>query len=165
MDPLSALSVAAAVVQFAEYGTGIVSNAHELYKSTSGALSENIDLGVTAARLQTLSGNLQELQRRGKEGREQGPFEQNEQVLGSICEDCVEISEDLVERLSKLRVSEDSKHKRLSALKQAVKTVWSKEKIQETVEKLANLRNELNAHIPVSLRYVQQSGTKYLSRS
>jgi hypothetical protein len=41
MDPLTALSVAACVVQFVDYGTKLLSKGRELYKSADGALWEN----------------------------------------------------------------------------------------------------------------------------
>jgi hypothetical protein len=58
MDPLSALSVAAAVVQFADYGTGLLRTGRALYKSINGALSENIDLEAASDRIRLLGSNV-----------------------------------------------------------------------------------------------------------
>lgn len=63
MDPLSALSVAAAVVQFVDYGTRLVSKTRELYKSTQGALTTNIELEAASKRVQYLTTPL--MQQRG----------------------------------------------------------------------------------------------------
>jgi hypothetical protein len=41
MDPLTALSVAAAVVQFVDYGTKVLSKAHGAYKAADGSFLEN----------------------------------------------------------------------------------------------------------------------------
>jgi len=65
MDPLTALSVAAAVVQFVDYGTRIVAKGTNLYKSADGALTENIELETASIRLQGLGGTLQDSLRHG----------------------------------------------------------------------------------------------------
>lgn len=54
MDPMSALVVATAVVQFVDYGTKIVSKGRELYQSASGALARNEDLETDSRRLREL---------------------------------------------------------------------------------------------------------------
>ena len=59
MDPLSALSVAAAVVQFVDFGIEILVKGKELYESANGALSENIPIQAASERLQSLAGDLQ----------------------------------------------------------------------------------------------------------
>jgi hypothetical protein len=59
MDPLSALSVAANIVQFVVYGIDIVSKGNQLCKSADGALAENVELETASLRLQRLSGTVQ----------------------------------------------------------------------------------------------------------
>jgi hypothetical protein len=58
LDPLSALSVAASVVQFADFAGKIVSKGKELYTSPSGALSENEWTETVTKRLQASTHNL-----------------------------------------------------------------------------------------------------------
>ena len=74
MDPLSALSVAAAVVQFVDYSSRMVSKSREIYKSADGALAENIDLEVASKCLQRLTEPL-----RGS---------QIVDALGEVCKAC-----------------------------------------------------------------------------
>lgn len=57
MDPVSALGVAAAVVQFIDFGTRIALKGKEIYKS--GDLRANTELGETTDRLQILIKPLQ----------------------------------------------------------------------------------------------------------
>ncbi|TGO12244.1 hypothetical protein BTUL_0092g00440 [Botrytis tulipae] len=52
MDPITALGVAAAVIQFFDYDTGLVSKGREIYKS--GELEANVELGEATNRLQNL---------------------------------------------------------------------------------------------------------------
>ncbi len=58
LDPLSALSVAAAVVQFVDFSAKIVSKGKQLYKSPGGVLRENEQTETVTKRLQNLAQNL-----------------------------------------------------------------------------------------------------------
>jgi hypothetical protein len=58
LDPLSALSVAASVVQFIEFSVKIVSTSQQIHESSTGALRENDEVETAAKRLQELAGNL-----------------------------------------------------------------------------------------------------------
>jgi hypothetical protein len=148
MDPLTALSVAACVVQFVDYGTKLLSKGRELYKSVDGALSENIDLEEASSRLKVLSSDLQKSLR----GGDQGAVNKRDQALETICNGCIEVSEDLTVRLKKLMLHSDQKHRKWESFKLTLKTVWSKEKIEETALKLAKLRSELDTHVILSIR-------------
>jgi hypothetical protein len=148
MDPLTALSVAASVVQFVDYGTKLLSKGRELYKSANGALSENIELEEASSRLKLLSSDLQTSLRGGG----QGPVNEQDQALETICNGCIEVSEDLTARLKKLMLQSDQKHRVWESFKLTLKTVLSKEKIEETALKLAKLRSELDTHVILSIR-------------
>jgi hypothetical protein len=58
IDPLSALSVAASVVQFVEFAHKIVSKGRQLYDSPNGALHNNEETETITKRLQALTGML-----------------------------------------------------------------------------------------------------------
>jgi hypothetical protein len=151
MDPLSALSVAAAVVQFVDYGTDLVSKGRELYKSADGALSGNFELEAASSRLQLLGGALQDSLLHGQQGR-QGPLTERDQGLDTICNGCTDVSKDLISRLKRLKLPTDCKHRKWESFKLTLKIVWSKEKMEETAAKLAKLRSELDTHVIFSLR-------------
>jgi hypothetical protein len=152
MDPLSALSVAAAVVQFVDYSTRVVAKGSKLYKSAEGALSENIELQTASTRLQRLSGALQDSLRLGQQGLQKGPLGENDQALEDICEACVKVSKELVERLEKLKVPDGHQHRKWKSFRQALKTVCSKEKIEEVADRLAELRIELETYVILFLK-------------
>jgi hypothetical protein len=59
MDPLSALSVAAAVVQFVDFGTRVLSDARHIYESSSGQTSMNLELSTVANDLSRLIDDME----------------------------------------------------------------------------------------------------------
>jgi hypothetical protein len=152
MDPVSALSLAANVVQFVVWGQNIVSKGNQLYKSADGALAENVQLETASIRLQQLSGSVQGSLSQAQQGVPTGSLAQSDQALEKICEECVAMSKELVDKLEKLKVPEGHPHKKWKSLRQALKSVWSKEKVEEISERLAALRTELDTHVITSIR-------------
>lgn len=59
LDPLSALSVAAAVVQFIDFARTIVCRSKEIYRVTNGILPEESDAKSAAERLADLAQELE----------------------------------------------------------------------------------------------------------
>ena len=58
MEPLSALSVAAAVVQFVDFGSSLVSKSREIYKSSQGASIGQAESEIATKRLVDLNERL-----------------------------------------------------------------------------------------------------------
>ncbi|KAK4126375.1 hypothetical protein N657DRAFT_670421 [Parathielavia appendiculata] len=58
MEPLSALSLAAAVAQFVHFGVKVLGNAREIYGSLSGATEENNNLENVTRGMQRLTDKL-----------------------------------------------------------------------------------------------------------
>jgi len=153
MEPFSALSVAASVIQFVDYGTRVIAKAREMYTSADGALSANVEIENTTNRLQELSGSLRASLRQGDEGFQLAPLDQAETALDKICKECIEISKKLISSLEKLRLTKPHKNKRWESFGRTLKAVWEEQKIKAVVDKLARLRSELDTHVLVSVRY------------
>ena len=58
LDPFSALSLAAETIQFVDFSSKIVLGATELYQSTTGSLTENVELSTIVADFGEISSNL-----------------------------------------------------------------------------------------------------------
>ena len=109
MEPLTALSVATSVIQFVDFGSKLLSNSRKLYKSADGVLQENLDTEVLTNDLQKL---LLGLQRKLPEHRplpRQSDSStirdiENDAALDDLCRRSVEIAEELLRRLDKLKV-------------------------------------------------------------
>jgi hypothetical protein len=57
MDPLTALGLASNIVQFVDFTSKLISTAHSLYTSTSGAKAEHLELEALANTLRGLADN------------------------------------------------------------------------------------------------------------
>jgi hypothetical protein len=51
MDPISALSLSAAILQFIDFGSKIIVATYSIYQSTDGTTRENLELAQLASTL------------------------------------------------------------------------------------------------------------------
>ncbi|KAJ4154134.1 hypothetical protein LMH87_010597 [Akanthomyces muscarius] len=102
MDPVSALGVAAAVVQFVDFGVRLISSTGQLYRSASGHTEEEVylitiasDLSQLARCVRTEAMSLS----RTKTDDIGGPHS----TLRTICEQCEEAAKQLDAAIHKVR--------------------------------------------------------------
>lgn len=85
------------------------------------------------------------------DGRQSLCTDEDDQALNTICDSCIEIAGELSDHLDKLKVR-GQKYRRWKSFRQALKTVWKKEAIDNLVKRLSLLRGQLEFHILASLR-------------
>jgi hypothetical protein len=139
MDPLSTIGLVGNIVQFVDFGSKLISKSVELYRSTEGALDENLDT-------ETATNHLKDLNEKLKNGAKST----GDTTLKDLCEACDKVARELLEALDKVKVK--GKHEKWKSIRKALRSVWSKEHIEELEQRLARLRAELNLHLVVDLR-------------
>ena len=155
-DPISALSVAAAAVQFVQFSTQIVSKGRHIYNSTAGTLPENEVTETVTIRLKSLTKVLtaKPAQFSSLRPADKIPQELNlhQKQVEEICKECIALSDTLLNHLYKLKVPKATEHRRWKSFRHALKSVWSKTEIDRMAVRLRELRDELETHILVMLR-------------
>ena len=149
LDPLSALGVAASVIQLVEFSTPIISKGQHLYKSPSGTSAENEETAAAAKRLKDLARGIQESLQTGPD-----TGDEDQDALEAITSECLKVADELALELEKLKVSAGAKFRRWKSFRQALKYAWSKEKLENTRRRLIELREDLGTHVIVDLRYI-----------
>jgi hypothetical protein len=139
MDPLSTIGLVGNIVQFVDFGSKLISKSVELYRSTEGALDENLDT-------ETATNHLKDLNEKLKNGAKST----GDTTLKDLCEACDKVARELLEALDKVKVK--GKHEKWKSIRKALRSVCSKEHIEELEQRLARLRAELNLHLVVDLR-------------
>ncbi len=102
MDPLSALSLAAAVAQFVDFGFKILGNAREIHGSLSGATRENQSLEKATLEMQRLTDKLVGSQVKG--------LTDDDKMLDGLVTECRSLSSQLLNLLNTTK-ARDSKSK------------------------------------------------------
>lgn len=138
MDPLTVVSLVGTIVQFIDFGSKVISQSAELYHSSTGRLEQNADVETATNDLVRLKGQLD--------------ASRPDNDLQELCDACGKIAAELLEALNGLRVSGGGR--RWQSFRKALKSIWTKDKIEQLENRLTKLREELNLRIAVGLRYV-----------
>jgi hypothetical protein len=153
LDPMSALSVAASAVQFVDFSIKMVSKGRELYDSPSGSLEENLRLKRTTKALVDRRGNVRKALNVDSL-RPPLAISDAEADLLELCENCLKVGQKLGDRLASLEVKEGEKHRRWKSIRQALKSEWGKNEVNEVRDSLAGCKSELMLYILISVQYV-----------
>ncbi|EPE25403.1 P-loop containing nucleoside triphosphate hydrolase [Glarea lozoyensis ATCC 20868] len=163
MDPLSALSLAAAIAQFIDYGSKIVSQTKEI-----------ADLGssVNVQHLSTITNDIKginsSLKRQLKvDVKSSATLSQEALDLQSLAIRCNEIAQELVECLTKVTITGDKKDT-WTSIRAAIKTVWTSQQIATLSQRLNDYRSQLTLRLLLvinSQHTLQDKKLDKLSRS
>jgi len=142
MDPLSALSVAAAVVQFLDFGGSILASTFAIYKSSNKGDGTK-DITSITTRLITLNSDLK---------RSVGftPASQIDEDIVILCQQCNKAADDLLDALRQLNSASNTNL--WNSFKIALRTVWSQGEIDALQSRLEAYRQQICMHILVGLR-------------
>jgi hypothetical protein len=178
MDPMTSLSLCANLIEVLNFSIKLVTKGVHIYKAADGALAENYDTEVLAIDLQNSNATLTQYLY-GSETKsksiisasstitlvESSPAlvpsdpDENDQELIDLCEACNKIAQELVAKLSRLKVQPGTRHREWKSARQALKSVWSKGEIDAVAARLKQYRDQLNTRILVSLRFVDLIAT------
>jgi hypothetical protein len=165
MDPVSALGVAAAALQFVEFSCKLISKGKELYHGAESTLVQYAEISAAAANMSKWSKDLLARSRpeavsmsEGSSDKSAEPASAKKQhspgivSLTSALEQCIEISKQLTARLNMLRAATGSK--KWNNFRQALKTVWAKEEIDIMVQRLNRARDQVTLSTIIVVRWV-----------
>ena len=144
MDPLSAVSLAGNLIQFVQLGMQVVGTAKEIY--VNGSVAANIDLEDLTKDLRTVTLKLK-LPPRGDTASQTI----NEQALNQAYDRCIEISDNLIAHLKKLK-GPGGRGGKWKSFRQALEAVWTKKDVEEIASRLSAYRAQMELHLLVSLK-------------
>jgi hypothetical protein len=143
-DPLTALGLASNIVQFVDFTSKIISAAHSLYESASGAKTEHLELETLAKSLRSLA------------DRATPPLIQKTKTLPAedlalieLGELCRGVSDDLLSVLESLKVK--GSNKGWKSFYQALRSEWKQSEIAALQVRINRIGSILNAQIMFKL--------------
>lgn len=97
----------------------------------------------------------QDQQRREQQDYIQRTKEDNELESGleAICAECKAVSEELLNHLRDIKVPNGKEHRQFKSFRHALKSVWSKNGVDDLFRRLSTLRAQLDTHVLFLLRY------------
>ncbi|KAG8534407.1 uncharacterized protein KY384_001252 [Bacidia gigantensis] len=168
LEPLIAVGLAANIIQFVDYATRLLSKAGEIRQH--GSSLEIRDLKLTTEDLRKLTSDIEcsqeplseSLTRQNQNPSVQsngGGFSRDEvcPIINSLqklhrdpATGCKAVSQELIAALSDLQST--TKLSRWKSIRQALKTTWGTDKLDQTSQRLQNFRDQLTLRILVSFR-------------
>jgi hypothetical protein len=150
MDPVTALGVAAATVQFISFAGDVISKSRELYLSADGTLVTQTELDTIAKSLVRLCAPIKHWDpARGKRWR----LNSTELELKGICQGCVREAESLQRGIEKLKI-QGSHHRKWKSFRQALNSINSEREIEQLSTRLDRYRAQLDTTLLFILRSV-----------
>ncbi|KAI9689891.1 MAG: hypothetical protein M1822_009773 [Bathelium mastoideum] len=143
LDPLSAFSVGAAVVQFVDYGTKLASKTREI--ATRGSTKDNDEIEKVTIQLRSLSESAKQQSHSGNQ-QLSGP----EEALNSIAFSCRGVADELIAVLNELKLG--ASRNVFKSIRHAYKTEQEKDKIARLQNVLEGLRVQMGQQLLFLLR-------------
>ncbi|KAI1357391.1 hypothetical protein F5Y08DRAFT_346770 [Xylaria arbuscula] len=134
MDPLTALGVAANVVQFVDFASKLIGKSKEVYNSASGASEDTTTREIIARDIARIGKSIV---------APQGCSETLKELIG----ESDRISQELLTALGKLRIKG---HKtKWKTFVVAIRGVWSEDEVEAMGTRLGKLQTEITTHLQV----------------
>lgn len=164
MDPLTALGLAAGVVQFVSFAAHLVSRTKEIHESAAGKTKETATLESTYIKLQQMSVRLKESSKRDAtleivEGSTE--FVKHVFAINDLSRTCEGDCQRLLDIVGKLKAGGEGAHRRVQTLRVALKTAWKSSEIAELEERLHRTQTKLTIHVCSLTRYGRQQSTSH----
>ncbi|KAF9697426.1 hypothetical protein EKO04_004561 [Ascochyta lentis] len=158
MEAIAGLSLAANILQVVEFTANVLSAGRQI--SQAGSTVQNSELGVVVTDFTALNDRVKIWAR--PDPAALGPLAENGQALENLAVESGKIAKELISLLESLRAKpEASRYKTVS---QAIRTVWSANKIDGLRNRLQTIRDELQFRILVSIREDQIQGVDEAGR-
>ena len=150
MDPLSAVSLASNILQFIDFAQRLFRETVNLHKGTAN--DERTELAFVTNGLSKLLSQL-ESQHQSPQGAVHEPRAQNE--LSAIAGQCQSVGQELAAALERLNKTTGEKGIRRLAIsfQQALKIIWSKDRIEVLKRRLEDLRDHAQFALIMVIRY------------
>ena len=143
LDPLSAASLAAAILQFVDFGSKIIVSGYETYRSTLGATEESVDLEYLTQKLYKFQDQL---------STSSSKLVHSDQELQKLAQKCSCIAGDLLVLLDSLKVKEKGLVRTWEALRQSCRLVWKKDEIAKKEKLLDSITGQVNSRLLYMIR-------------
>jgi hypothetical protein len=146
LDPMSALSVATAVVQFVDFASKVISKTYEYQDSVDGMLVENREHKTIAASLKTLTEELDKSLQKFELSRK---LSKNEIGLREVTMKCHEVAMEMQDAMTKLDRKIGGKSSFLQSFRLALTEHWGKREIESLQGRLNEARQQVMIHLMV----------------
>ena len=153
MDPLTAISLASAIVQFVDFSSKLIAEGHQIYQSIEGASRANSRTEDITNHINSLNKHLLQPDRRYSQTRVSSG---SETALRDLATACKTVADDLLHLLEELKVDKHSQgaKRKLETFRKAVLTQnpKNKDKIKSLEDQLDKIQKQINRRLVTMIK-------------
>ena len=153
MDPLTAISLASAIVQFVDFSSKLIVEGHQIYHSIEGASQANLRTEDITSHINSLNKHLLQPDRRHSQT---GVSSESETALRYLAASCRTVANDLLNLLNELKVDKHSQgaQKKWETFRKAVLTQnpKNKDKIKSLEDQIDNIQKQINRRLVTMIK-------------
>jgi hypothetical protein len=139
MDPVSALGVGSAAIQFLDYVSELLTKSVEVYKSSGSSTGDYQDLD-------TVTKDLSQFNQRVIKSAQTGGAEHSE--IGNLCQPCNEVANELLRALENVRKRDST---RWESFRIALRTVRTENEIASLQKRVDGYRQQISLQILIHI--------------
>lgn len=147
MDPVTAVGLAAAVVQLVQFSAGVVSESVDIHKSTSGSTQQNANLEAFVRKFEDLKIDLDKREAAWASATA-SPAQRS---LQGVTTECSQLSNELLDKLKSIKVNDGH----LKSVRTALKSVMAKSTIESMQQRLSQMESHLQQSVLVQMRWAR----------
>jgi hypothetical protein len=140
LNPLDAISLTSAIVQFVDFGSKLLLEGYGAYKDASGASEEHADITEATTYLQELAVHLGA----SSAGVANSKYDT---ALQSLTTDCEALSKELLHLLEELQVKGEGVQRTWDAVRKTIKGYSKKGKIERFERRLERIQRNMNGYL------------------
>jgi hypothetical protein len=143
MDPLSAIGLASAIIQFVDFGSKILVTGYETYHSVHGTINDNIEL-------ESLTRSLYKFQEQLTISPKQ--LGHSDPELQKLAQESSNIAGDLLQLLESFKVKEQGLIRTWGVLRESCRAAWKKDEIAKKEKLLNSISSQVNSRLIYMIR-------------
>ena len=149
ISPVDALSLAAAVLQFVEFGSKLVVEGYGMYKSKKGATEQNLHIESVAAELNSICEELSLIP-------DPEPTNANSNVTAivELANNSQSLARELLDLLDELKEKSTGPFRTWETIRKSIKNSNASNRISALQKKLSQIKKELDLRLLALIRYV-----------
>ena len=156
LDPLTAISLSGAIIQFVEFGTKVISGSHQIYCSGKGALQEHLEIENITKEVNRLNAKILS-SRTDPPILHPNTLSQDDASLRELAESCKLVADELLDMLQQLKTrSSSDRSRKWSSFRMAVasQTPWNKDKVPSLEKRLHRVQEQIIRRLMFMMWYV-----------
>jgi hypothetical protein len=139
LDPLSAIGLASAIVQFVDFGSKLVSQSRELH--ANGSLAQNDEIQLITESLKDMAADLTKSRMKHAHA--------DDEEIQELARTCQSLADEL---LTVLKTLQPQKQNSVESFRVALRTATKKGKVDDMGKRLRRLQGQINSYMIMILR-------------